>query len=116
MLGEMADIGTPVHYSAVEPGTPVYSSDGAEVGRVEAMLDNYREHIFDGVVFKGTDGVRRFADAPEVARTAERGVVLELSAEGARELGPPDEGHAKLVPNLRTGRLGRLLGGDWRRR
>ena len=43
------------------------------------MLDNYREHIFDGVVFRDAGGTLRFADAPEVARTAERGVTLNLT-------------------------------------
>ena len=43
------------------------------MGKVVEVLDNYREHIMDGVVFETPDGVRRFVDAPEVARTAERG-------------------------------------------
>ena len=48
----MPDEGHAIHYSAVTPGTPVYSSDGVEVGRVAAVLDNRKEHIFDGVVFE----------------------------------------------------------------
>ncbi len=31
-------------------GTPVYGSDEVEVGKVVEVLDNYREHIFDGLV------------------------------------------------------------------
>lgn len=112
----MIDEGHAVHYSAVKPGTPVYSSDGAEVGHVFEVLDNYREHIFDGLVFEDAGGTLRFADAPEVARTAERAVVLALDAEAARRLGPPEKGHAKFVPNLRSGRIGRLFGGSWKRR
>lgn len=111
----MTDLGHGVHYSAVRPGTPVYSADEVEVGSVEAILDNYEEHIFDGVVFRGGDGVQRFADAPEVARTAERGVVLALSAEEAQRLGPPEKGHAKFKPNRRAGRLSRFFGTGWRR-
>jgi hypothetical protein len=111
----MADLGHGIHYSAVQPGTPVYSSDEVEVGRVEVILDNFEEHIFDGVVFKDGDGVQRFADAPEVARTAERGVVLALSAEEAQRLGPPEEGHAKFKPNRKAGRLSRFFGPGWRR-
>ena len=111
----MVDIGHAVHYSAVRPGTPVYSSDGAEVGRVEAILDNYREHIFDGVVFVDGGGELRFADAPEVARTAEHGVVLSIEAEKAQRLGPPERGHPKFKPSRRSGRLGRLFGGGWKR-
>lgn len=111
----MIDEGQAVHYSAVKPETPVYSSDGVEVGRVLEVLDNYREHIFDGLVFEDAGGTLRFADAPEVARTAELAVVLAIDAEEARRLGPPEKGHAKFVPNLRSGRLGRLFGGSWKR-
>lgn len=111
----MEDIGHAVHYTAVQPGTPVFSSDGQRLGRVEAILDNYREHIFDGVVFVDEGGTLRFADAPEVDRTAERGVVLAITAEEAQRLGPPDKGHARFRPNLRAGRLGRLFGGGWKR-
>jgi hypothetical protein len=103
------DEGAAIHYSAVPRGTAVYDRDGIEVGRVEEMLDNHREHIFDGVVFKGADGRLRFADAPEVARTAERAVILTLGNEEALSLAPPEKG-AKLVPNLGSSRLGRLFG------
>lgn len=111
----MIDEGEAVHYTAVQRGTSVYSADEVEVGKVEAVLDNYSEHIFDGVVFKDAGGELRFADAPEVARTAERAVVLALDAEQARQLGPPDEkGSPKFRPN-RGGRLSRLFGGGWKR-
>ena len=50
------DEGNPIHYMAVPRGTPVYGSDGVEVGAVVEMLDNPRENIFDGVVFSGGDG------------------------------------------------------------
>lgn len=111
----MIDEGHAVHYSAVKPGTPVYSSEGTVVGHVRQIADNYREHIFDGVVFEDPEGEVRFADAPEVVRTAERAVVLGLTTEQALALGPPEKGHAKFVPNMRTGRLSRLFGGGWKR-
>jgi hypothetical protein len=110
------DEGHAIHYSAVQPGTPIYSSDGIEVGRVREVLDNHKELIFDGLVFEDDGGGLRFADAPEVARTAERAVILTLDAEQARRLGPPERGQAKLAPDLRSGRLGRLFGGGWKRR
>jgi len=109
------DEGHAIHYSAVRPGMPVYSSDGVKVGRVREVLDNYREHIFDGLVFEDEGSELRFADAPEVARTSERAVVLVLDAEAAKRLGPPEKGHAKFTPNLRAGRFGRLFGGGWKR-
>jgi hypothetical protein len=109
------DDGEAVHYAAVKPGTSVYGSDQVAVGRVEAILDNYREHIFDGIVFRDDDAVLRFADAPEVSRTAERGVTLAIPAEEARRLPPPDEGHPSFRPRRVRGRIGRLFGGSWRR-
>jgi hypothetical protein len=67
----------------------VFSSDGQEVGKVVEVLDNYREHIFDGLVIESSGGERRFVDAPEVARTAERAVTLTITAAECAELPPP---------------------------
>ena len=103
------DDGTAVHYSAVPKGVPVYSADGQVVGTVVEVLDNYREHIMDGVVFDDPDEVRRFVDAPEVARTAERGVTLNISAAEASQLAPPETGPGP------TGAVKRLFGGRRRR-
>ena len=59
-----------------------------EVGKVAEVLDNYREHIFDGLVIEGSDGARRFVDAPEVERTAERAVTLSITASEVAKLSP----------------------------
>jgi hypothetical protein len=59
------------------------------VGRVAEVLDNFREHIFDGLVIETAAGERRFVDAPEVARTAERAVTLNITAAECAELPPP---------------------------
>jgi hypothetical protein len=84
------DDGHAVHYTAVAKGTPVYGSDEVEVGKVVEVLDNYREHIFDGLVVQTPDGARHFVDAPEVARTAERAVTLNIPAAEAAALPPPE--------------------------
>jgi hypothetical protein len=107
------DDGYAIHYSEVQPGTPIYSSDEVEVGTVVEILDNYRERIFDGIVMRTAAGELRFVDAPEVGRTAERGVTLGITAEQAAELPPPEKGPSIFRPRA-GGRLGRLLGG-WRR-
>jgi len=86
------DDGTAISYTALATGVPVYSSDEIEVGRVREVLDNSREHIFDGIVFENEAGIRVFVDAPEVARTAERGVTLTLTAAQASELPPHKAG------------------------
>jgi hypothetical protein len=83
------DDGVAVHYTALEPGTPVFSSDGEEVGKVVEVLDNLPEHIFDGLVIQTAGGERRFVDAPEVARTAERAVTLTITAAECANLPPP---------------------------
>ena len=112
----MIDDGHAVHYSAVERGTPVYSSDGVELGTVDAVLDNYSEHIFDGIVMEVTGGDLRFVDAPEVGRTAERAVTLTITAEAAAELPPPEKAAPEFRPNLRAGKIGRFLGGGWKKK
>ena len=112
----MIDDGHAVHYTAVERGTPVYSSDGVELGKVDTVLDNYREHIFDGIVLETPSGDLRFADAPEVARTAERGVTLAITAEQAAELPPPEQGAPEFKPNLRAGKVARFFGGGWKKK
>jgi hypothetical protein len=99
------DEGHAVHYSAVARGTKVYSSDGAEVGTVVEVWDNYREHILDGMVLKTAAGTR-FVDGPEVQRTFERAVYLNIDAGQAAQLGEPDRRKFKRGGS----RLGRLLG------
>ena len=83
--------GHAVHYLSVQRGTPVYGSDEQLVGKVVEVLDNYRENIMDGIVFETPDGVRRFVDAPEVARTAELAITLTIPAAEAAELPPPQK-------------------------
>ena len=109
--GAQIDDGEAVHYMAVPPGTTVYATDGTEVGTVKEMLDNRRENIFDGVVFRDREGRSRFVDAPEVSRTAERGVTLTLSAEEAAQLESPTRGGG-VAPSGGggVGFLGRILG------
>jgi hypothetical protein len=104
------DDGLAVHYTALQLGIPVISSDGQEVGKVVQVLDNYREHIFDGLVIETGSGERKFVDAPEVARTAERAVTLTITAAETAELGPPP----KQGPDV-GGSVRRLFGGLRRR-
>ena len=80
-----SDDGQQIGYKILPRGVPVHSSDGVEIGKVHKVLDNAREHIFDGIVITTPDG-RRFVDAPEVARIAERRVTLTIDASEAKEL------------------------------
>ena len=61
------------------------------------------------------DGGLRFVDAPEVGRTAERGVTLTIDAAEVAALPPPERGAGSSSANVRPGRLGRLFGRGWKR-
>ena len=93
----------------------MYSADGTEVGRVHQIVDNYREHILDGVVVETSDGTRVFVDGPEVSRTAERGVTLTIAAADIDRLPPPEPGAGTFSANRATGRLSKLFGRAWKR-
>lgn len=80
--------GPATSYLALRRGTLVRGSDGVEVGRVRRVQNNEREHIFDGIVVETRRG-RRFVDAPEVARIAERAVTLSVPAEEVLAAPPP---------------------------
>jgi hypothetical protein len=106
------DDGHAIGYKVLPKGTPVVTSDGAELGTVAQVRDNVREHIFDGIVVK-TPERRVFVDAPEVARIAEKRVTLTITAAEAAEL--PEfrgwrgamETHAKRSARRWKRRLGR---------
>jgi hypothetical protein len=111
----MIEDGNAIHYAAVERGTPVYGSDEVEVGKVDEIADNHREGILDGIVIETPGRQLRFVDAPEVARTAERGVTLTITSAEVAALPPPERAAPTFRPNPRAGRLGRLFGGGWKR-
>jgi hypothetical protein len=79
------DEGDPLGYQALPRGVPVVSSEGIEIGTVHRVLDNAREHIFDGIVIRTKQG-DRFVDAPEVKRIAERRVTLTITFHESRSL------------------------------
>jgi hypothetical protein len=104
---EASDDGVAIAYDVLPRGTPVVGVDGVEVGTVHEVLDNAREHIFDGIVVSTPAG-RRFVDAPEVARITERRVTLTIDRAAVAAL--PDQGPASPV-DAAQGLVGR-----WRRR
>ena len=114
-----ADDGHAIGYRILARGTVVRSSDGVEVGTVRRVLDNAREHIFDGIVID-TPGGRRFVDAPEVAKIFERAVHLTITAEEAAALPEQPSAMADRMRNAgtvrRARRVGRSLRDRWDRR
>ena len=110
----MTDDGHAIAYKVLRRGTPVRSADGVQVGTVRRVLDNAREHIFDGIVLDTPDG-QRFVDAPEVARIAERAVTLTITADEARDL-PAHGGVVRRVESAKTTRRMKRFGRDLRER
>jgi hypothetical protein len=113
------DDGHAISYKVLRRGTPVRASDGTQVGTVRRVQENARENIFDGLVIDTRDG-RRFVDAPEVARIAERWVTLTIDAAAAAALPEPESRVAARVsmsPSVRRAkRFGRSMREKWDRR
>ena len=109
------DDGQAISYKVVARGTPVRSADGIEVGTVRRALETGREHIFDGIVIDTKAG-KRFVDAPEVARIAERRVTLTISAAEAAELPTPLGGMRQRVDQATTVRRAKRFGRSMRER
>jgi PRC-barrel domain len=115
MLAAM-ETGEPTSYESLEPGTPVYSSDGEQIGTVAHVLAVEEEDVFDGIVIAERDEParheHRFVDADYVDRLYEHAAILKLDAAACRDLprptanpavmrddpseGPPSRVHAKL--------------------
>jgi hypothetical protein len=96
MLGHVDDPGLPISYEVLDPGTPVYSSDGEQIGEVTHVLWVPEEDVFDGIVIaehKGHDG-HRFVDADDVEAIHEHAVTLKLDAAACGELPAPSENPA----------------------
>jgi hypothetical protein len=111
----VGDDGHAISYKLLERGVPVVTADDVEVGTVDRVLENEREHIFDGIVVRSERG-ELFVDAPEVARIAERQVTLSIDAAAAADLPAYEPGAPEFQANPSAGRLGRFLGGGWKRR
>jgi hypothetical protein len=90
------DPGDPISYLSLAEGTPVLSSDGREVGRVEHVLADAEADIFDGLLIdtRSGPGGWRFADASQVAEIHEGAVMLRVDAAGVERLPEPSENPA----------------------
>jgi sporulation protein YlmC with PRC-barrel domain len=85
------DEGLPIAYEVLEPGVPVFASDGQQVGTVAHVVAAPEEDIFHGIVLNGSDG-QRFVPADQVASLHERGVDLRIDRAAVAALPPPEHG------------------------
>ena|SRR5690242_21669077 len=116
----MTDEPVPIAYAALQPGTPVQSRDGSQIGVVESVLVVEEVDVFDGLLVETPLGMR-FVDADQVESIFVEFVRTRLSPEEAAELPLPDAPPVYGVDaNQDTGRsasdrLGRWFGrGEWK--
>ena len=79
----------PIAYTALQPGTPVQTSDGSPFARVQAVLVDEKVSVFDGIVVETAEGTR-FVDAPQIDSIHTTYVRTTLSAEQAANLPQPE--------------------------
>jgi hypothetical protein len=85
------DYGDPISYMGLSAGADVVGSEGEVVGRVEHVLADEEEDVFDGIVIdchRGPGGAH-FVDADQVDAIYERAVVLTIPGSEAEHLPRP---------------------------
>jgi hypothetical protein len=94
----VSELGDPTSYLELPEGVPVISADGRQIGTVAHVLADADADIFDGIIVDTRTGAggHRFADAAQVDRLYERGVVLALDLAAAERLPEPAENPAVL--------------------
>ena len=95
------DLGPPISYMVLKPGSAVVSSDGERVGSVVHVLADEEQDVFDGIVIDHSTGAggHRFVDAGQVAQIHEQGVLLKLDAAQAAPLPEPTANPAVMREN-----------------
>jgi hypothetical protein len=85
----MPDAPDPIAYTALQPGTPVHTSDGYPFATVQAVLVDEKVSVFDGIVVQMAEDTR-FVDADQIGSIYSTYVLTTLSPEQAANLPPPD--------------------------
>ena len=101
----------PIAYTALQPGTPVQTSDGYAFATVQAVLVDEKVSVFDGIVVQTAEGTR-FVDAPQIDSIHTTYVRTTLSAEQAANLPSPEGSTLVEVKPARSmaDRLRRMFG------
>ncbi len=101
----------PIAYTALQPGTPVQTSDGHQFATVQAVLVDEKVSVFDGIVVETAEGTR-FVDADQIGSIYTTYVSTTLSAEQAANLPLPDGSTLVDIKPARSfaGVFGRIFG------
>jgi hypothetical protein len=81
---EPEDLGAPISYLVLKPGTRVWDRSGDSVGTVEHVLSDDREDVFHGLILDTGNG-HRYAAGAQVDGLFERGVIVAVPAAGLPE-------------------------------
>jgi hypothetical protein len=103
--------GDPIAYTALQPGTPVQTSDGQHFATVQAVLVDEKVSVFDGINVQTAEGTR-FIDADFIGAIYTACVCTTLSADEAANLPLPDGSNLIDVkpPRSMAQRFGRRFG------
>lgn len=95
----MEDLGAPVSYLTLAERSPVFASDGREVGKVAHVLADPDVDVFEGIVVetRALPASHCFVDADQVAEIHERGVLLGLDSELVEALPKPSANPATMA-------------------
>jgi uncharacterized protein YrrD len=81
----MTESEPPIAWSALAKGTPVYSADGTELGKVADVIADEQKDIFSGISLNpGLFKDERFIPADLVDRLTTDGVYLNVAENEAR--------------------------------
>ncbi|MFL6239735.1 MAG: hypothetical protein ACJ735_09645 [Actinomycetes bacterium] len=114
--------GDPISYQALKRGVAVLTADGHQFGKVDHVLADDTEDLFDGIVVATDHGVR-LVDADQVGEITTERVTCTFDLSGVDQLQKPDGAPVYSVDILRAegkdlhDRVRRMFGGsDWRRK
>jgi uncharacterized protein YrrD len=80
----MSEAETPIAWAALETGTPIYSSDGVELGKLADVVADEQKDIFSGLTLDpGLFKHERFVPAELVADMTTARVTLTVSSADA---------------------------------
>ncbi len=86
---DMSDTGAPIAWSALDKGTPIFSSDSDEIGKVADIIADRQKDIFSGLTFRpGLLDDTIFIPASAIESLHERAVRLNLSRAESETLEP----------------------------
>jgi uncharacterized protein YrrD len=88
----MTERETPIAWSVLPKGTPVYSSDGAELGKVAGVIADEQKDIFSGISLNpGLFKDERFVPADLIEEMTGEAVRLSISSHEADRRLEPNE-------------------------